>query len=97
MESSGFDFFSMTMRAFIGDNSRESANGVAVDWVIDRKISHVGIVHCPNESLERGKIFGGVAVHFDIGDMPRVADCVIGSLDFNLVARADWEINGHVA
>ena len=34
VESSGLDFFSVTMRAFISDNAGVAANGVAVYGVI---------------------------------------------------------------
>ena len=64
VESSRDDFFSVTMRTFVGDNAGVAANGVAVDGVIDRKISHVGIVHCSDQCLERRNIFRRVAVHF---------------------------------
>ena len=96
MESTGFDFFSMAMRAFIGNNACVAADGVAVDRVIYAEIAHIGIMHSPDESLESGKIFSRVAVHFDIGDMTGVADSVVGSLNPNLIARANWEINGHM-
>ena len=56
----------MAMRAFISDNAGVAANRVAVNGVIDREVSHIGIMHSPNESLERGKIFSWVAVHFNV-------------------------------
>ena len=85
------------MRAFVGDNASVAANRISVDGVIDTEVAHIGIVHSPYQCLERGKIFSRVAVHFDIGDMPRVANGVIRSLNPNLFARADWEVNGHMA
>ena len=97
MEIARDKFFPVAMWTFVGDNAGVAANGVAIDGVIYAEVSHIGIVHGAYQSLERGNIFGRVAVHFDIGDMPRVANGVVRSLDTNLIARADWEINGNVA
>ena len=85
------------MRTFVGDDAGVAANRVAVDGMINAEIAHIGVVHCSDQCLERGKIFRRVAIHFYVGDMPRVAQRVIRSLNANFVAGAYREVNRHVA
>ena len=78
-------FLATAVRALVLNYAGIAADGVAVDGMIDGEIAHVCVVHGADEPLEGFDILRGVGIHLDVSDMPRVAEFVIGSLDFDFV------------
>ena len=84
----------MAVRALVLDESRVATDGVAVNGVVDGEVAHVRIVHRADDLLECLDVLRRVAVHLNVGDVPRVLERVVRRLDADLVVRADVVVDG---
>ena len=89
-------FVAAAFRAGVLNDAGIPAHRVAVDGVVDRAVTHAGLLHRADDRLKGFKVGGGIAVQLHIGDVAAVGQLVIGRLNRDLVERADVVIHRHV-
>lgn len=87
----------VAVRALVLDDAGVAADRVAVDRMVDGKVSHIRVVHGADDGLERLDVLRRVAVHLDVGDVARVLEGVIRRLDADFIDGADWIVDRHMA
>ena len=68
----------------------------AITVMVHATIAHIQLVHHVNNAHDNLWIVGGIAVDFDIENMTATRHLVIRSLDFGLMSRTTFIINGHM-
>ena len=82
-------FFSSAFRAFVADDSGESAFGVTVNRVVNRAVTYAGFFHAADYLFESVKVLLGVAVKFDIGDVACVGKSMVRCFSLDFIESAD--------
>ena len=83
-------------RADIADDTGISAQGIAVNGVVDSTVSDTGFLHTTDYFFKCRKILERVAVKLDVADVTGICELVIGSLDLYLLKGTDRIVNGYV-
>ena len=86
----------MAVRALVLDESRVAADRIAVNRVVDGEIAHICVVHGSDDLFESLDVLRRVTVHLDVGDVPRVLERMVRSLDADLVVGTDVVVDGHM-
>ena len=90
------DFLTFAVWAFVFNNAGVAADRVAVNWVVNGEVTHVGIVHGTDQSLKGLHILGRVAVHLHISDVPRIFKLVVWCLNADFVQSLNVVVYRHM-
>ena len=84
------------LRALIVDDAVITADGIAINGVVDRTVANAAFLHVANDSLKRFQILAGVAVHLHVANVAGVRQRMIRRLKLDFAERLDIVIHGNM-